>query len=604
LALGTTVCAVVKNTYYFQGLRREVHANRIKNAEEQNQPHCFNKFEKDAAACLQPTDIDPLGTGCTKLPDCPYWCNIADYCEATLIKGEDIPKYETELFLPPVLIDGQNDTHVVAVREFLQQILPSSTYPRTRVWGYGDPGFWNSEKDPINFHNPAASVEAKQGRELKIAFLNDLVKRPAQCRCSDNPDDCEPLRHILQDCAGLPVIDTQLHWANPAGPGGKEAICSDGSSSTDCPGKYSYVYEGPIPNVVHVHGAHADPESDGYPDAWYLPKLSANDQDIYAAGGTAGGTFYESFSTTFNPKVCSEGRDAGLEANAYRNDQTTATLFFHDHSVGMTRLNVMAMGAGFYFIRDETCVSRRAGLVWYGETGMDCSQNTLPGPPPTAELYSNRNWYDKPQLADEIIRELPIVIQDMSFYLDQNKNETRQFYPADHDNFLDEEMILGDAERWGCNNLNGNEAYQNNEDADGDTLPLAPIWNPEAFFDVAVVNGRAWPVHQVKPNRYRLRLLNACDTRTLVLSAWAVPFGTDVGDFTTLFNKGEELPIWVLGTEQSLLPGGPAKILSTKGSEPNTIGSITKYSCGSIDYEDLTSQTEVYSCNLARGMMR
>ena len=45
------------------------------------------------------------------------------------------------------------------------------------------------------------------------------------------------------------------------------------------------------------------------------------------------------------------------------------------------------------------------------------------------------------------IRELPIAIQDMSFYLDTDKNETRQFYPADHDNFLDEDAIVDEADR-------------------------------------------------------------------------------------------------------------------------------------------------------------
>ena len=94
------------------------------------------------------------------------------------------------------------------------------------------------------------------------------------------------------------------------------------------------------------------------------------------------------------------------------------------------------ISAGFYFIRDSSCVSNNlAGLKWYGESGQDCTQ-VLPGPPPTAELFPNKNWY--PKLDDlpytAMIRELPIAIQDMSFYDDGQ--ETRQFYPADHDNFL------------------------------------------------------------------------------------------------------------------------------------------------------------------------
>lgn len=51
-------------------------------------------------------------------------------------------------------------------------------------------------------------------------------------------------------------------------------------------------------------------------------------------------------------------------------------------------------------------------------------------------------WYTKPPFADVLVRELPIAIQDMSFFEDTDKGETRQFYPADHDNFLDEEGDL------------------------------------------------------------------------------------------------------------------------------------------------------------------
>jgi bilirubin oxidase len=30
-------------------------------------------------------------------------------------------------------------------------------------------------------------------------------------------------------------------------------------------------YRGPLPFVTHLHGAHVTEESDGYPEAWYLP---------------------------------------------------------------------------------------------------------------------------------------------------------------------------------------------------------------------------------------------------------------------------------------------------------------------------------------------
>jgi spore coat protein A len=73
--------------------------------------------------------------------------------------------------------------------------------------------------------------------------------------------------------------------------------------------------EGPTARtVVHLHGGHVGPESDGYPEQTILP-----------------GQFQ-----TFH----------------YPNGQLAATLWYHDHAIGTTRLNVMMGLAGFYLIRD------------------------------------------------------------------------------------------------------------------------------------------------------------------------------------------------------------------------------------------------------------
>jgi spore coat protein A, manganese oxidase len=74
--------------------------------------------------------------------------------------------------------------------------------------------------------------------------------------------------------------------------------------------------------VVHVHGAKVLPESDGYPEAWVTPD------------GKAGPTYDPSPSH-------------------YPNDQAATTLWYHDHALGITRLNVVAGLAGVYIIRDD-----------------------------------------------------------------------------------------------------------------------------------------------------------------------------------------------------------------------------------------------------------
>jgi spore coat protein A, manganese oxidase len=77
-----------------------------------------------------------------------------------------------------------------------------------------------------------------------------------------------------------------------------------------------------VRTVVHVHGAQVLPESDGYPDSWYT------------ADGKAGAV-------------------PGADPSHYPNEQAATTLWYHDHALGITRLNVYTGLAGFYLIRDE-----------------------------------------------------------------------------------------------------------------------------------------------------------------------------------------------------------------------------------------------------------
>ena len=73
---------------------------------------------------------------------------------------------------------------------------------------------------------------------------------------------------------------------------------------------------GPSPRtVVHLHGAHVEAEFDGYPEDTILP----GEQQVYL----------------------------------YSNHQLPATLWYHDHALGITRLNVYLGLAGFYLIRDS-----------------------------------------------------------------------------------------------------------------------------------------------------------------------------------------------------------------------------------------------------------
>jgi spore coat protein A, manganese oxidase len=76
-----------------------------------------------------------------------------------------------------------------------------------------------------------------------------------------------------------------------------------------------------VRNVAHLHGACVLPDDDGYPDAWFT------------ANGEHG--------PKFNP-----------QPSFYPNCQPSTALWYHDHCLGITRLNMYAGLAGFYIIRD------------------------------------------------------------------------------------------------------------------------------------------------------------------------------------------------------------------------------------------------------------
>ncbi len=96
--------------------------------------------------------------------------------------------------------------------------------------------------------------------------------------------------------------------------------------------------------VTHLHGmVGVAQESDGYPEAWFLPAAS----DI-PEGYAETGTFYDYHQGT---SPLGDLWERGAAVFEYPNDQRAATLWYHDHTLGITRLNVYAGPAGFYLLR-------------------------------------------------------------------------------------------------------------------------------------------------------------------------------------------------------------------------------------------------------------
>jgi spore coat protein A len=122
----------------------------------------------------------------------------------------------------------------------------------TQLWAYGS-------------SSPGPTFEARSGQGILVEWANEL-----------------PAQHFLP-------IDHGIHGAEADKP--------------------------EVRTVVHLHGAKAPAESDGYPENWYVPGKSA----VYH----------------------------------YPNRQDAAMLWYHDHALGINRLNIFAGLFGTYLLRDD-----------------------------------------------------------------------------------------------------------------------------------------------------------------------------------------------------------------------------------------------------------
>jgi len=366
-----------------------------------------------------------------------------------------VAKFLTPLLIPPVMPkapSGQGkvgpgiDYYEIGLSQIRQQILPAGL-PLTTVWGYGPASAKGRAGNRIT-NAPSLTIEATAGRPVRIKWVNELVDANGNF-----------LPHLLP-------VDPTLHWANP--PGGTSGRDTR-PSFTSTPGRYT----GPVPMVTHVHGAiGVGDESDGYAEAWYLPDAT----NIPAAYATVG-TWHDFFANKANQKFGATW-GPGFAVFQYPNDQRASTIWYHDHTLGMTRLNVYAGPAGFYIVRGGPAGD---GAVLDSASGLPA---VLPGPAPQEndKFPSKKPYY-----------EIPMAIQDRAFNRDGSL-----FYP-------DSRAFFGDVTPDG-------PITSFIPDSD-----VSPIANPEFFGNMIMVNGNTWPFLQVERRRYRLRLLNGCDSRTLVL---------------------------------------------------------------------------------------
>lgn len=366
-------------------------------------------------------------------------------------------------------VDASGGNLVIRYEPTTQIAVSTGTVLATGTVGLLNPNigrgrYWgySVSTDGINFtpaYWPAFSIVAKQGIPVNVTYENNLG---GETYASVNL-----------------IADQTIHWAAPLGMNMMDMT----------------PYTGPVPVVPHLHGGEVASESDGGPEAWFTPG--------YAITGQSWG-------------------NNGTDQNYYYpNSQEAATLWWHDHALGVTRLNVYAGLAGFYFLK-----------------GADEENDHLPG------------WS-----GDDLVQEVAPVGTSGVFNL--------QPYLPEIEIVFQDRMF----------DTQGGLYYPNLP-----TNPMVhPFWTPEFIGDVITVNGKTWPYLSVAPRKYRFRLLNGSNARFYEIQLQGTAGGTALPTIVQVGTEGGLLdaPVPINGL-LLLAPGERADIvIDFTKSKPGQVWTFT-----------------------------
>lgn len=383
-------------------------------------------------------------------------------------------------YIPVAIADTatypNSDYYEIAVVEYSEQM--HSDLPASKLRGY------------VQLETPQNAAVSKH---FKLTYPNGqpiLDSAGNQVLAVDKPHYLGPTIVAQKD------VPTRIKFVNylPTGAGGDLFIPVDatvmgaGMGPLDMPGmpgmKEDYKQNRA---TLHLHGGLTPWISDGTPHQWTTP---AGENTVYPKG----------VSVQNVPDMPDPG--PGAMTFFYSNQQGARLLFYHDHSYGITRLNVYAGEAAGYLITDAV----EQDLI---------AQGALPA------------------------EQIPLIIQDKSFVPDAAKL-------AATDPTWDSNKWGGYGQLWFPHvympNQNPNDPQGINAFGRWDygpwfwppVTPDAGLIHPsvidpvtgiespgtpdvsmtmEAFMDTPLVNGTAYPYVTVQPKAYRLRVLNASNDR-------------------------------------------------------------------------------------------
>jgi FtsP/CotA-like multicopper oxidase with cupredoxin domain len=224
-------------------------------------------------------------------------------------------KFENQLTRPATFVPigtkfdrqlGKNvPLYQVTMDTVFQQILPPE-FPRTKIYAYGGSanvaGPGQTQNIQTVFSTPGPTFEATSNNRIFVHYINDL------------------------DGSHMFPVDPTIMAANPNNAPIPQPPFVDANGNLLVPFPPGYPqFQSPIVTVPHLHGGYTPSASDGFPESWFTDETEGHQ----IVGPTFTGTTFE-----------------------YFNGQLPTLLWYHDHALGMTRLNLAAGLEGMYILRD------------------------------------------------------------------------------------------------------------------------------------------------------------------------------------------------------------------------------------------------------------
>ena len=371
--------------------------------------------------------------------------------------------------------------------------------------------------------------------------------------------------------------------------------------------------------TLHLHGGITPWISDGTPHQWITP---AGETGTWPQGVSVQNVpdMLVNPANPASPVVC-EAKNDGCQTFFYTNQQSARLMFYHDHSWGITRLNVYAGEAAGYAITDATEKKLVAdGIIPGADATLPLIVQDKTFVPGDAQLYDTADTYGQDPTWDQTRWGQEGDLWYHHVYMPaQNPGDAGGmsaygrwmfgpwFWPPASGTtygpipnpYFDPACKIDVPSTW---------TYQTDPFCEPELIPGTPNVSAgmEQFNDTPIVNGVAYPKITLDPKSYRLRILNAANDRFFNLQWYIADPGQGDGTTEVALKPAELLaaqtdptvsptpvgsnnntygPDWIqIANEGGFLPA-PAVV---DGQQPTTwITDPTRFDVGNVDLHSL-----------------